>query len=80
MPELIADKVLSRIYGSGRGKVFTPKDFLDLGSHASVRQVLARLEKQGIIRRLLRGATIIRASVACSKPKQAQIRTLSPGR
>jgi hypothetical protein len=55
MPELIADKVLSRIYGSGRGKVFTPKDFLDLGSHASVRQVLARLEKQGTIRRLLRG-------------------------
>ncbi len=55
MEQNIANKILSRIYGFGRGKVFTPKDFLDLGSHEIVRQSLSRLAKEGKIRRLLRG-------------------------
>ena len=39
----------------GRGSVVTPKDFLDLASHETVRQILSRLAKEGKIRRLLRG-------------------------
>ena len=39
----------------GRGSVITPKDFLDLASHETVRQILSRLAKEGKIRRLLRG-------------------------
>ncbi len=55
MEQILAKRILSRIYGGGRGGVFIPKDFLDLGTHDTVRQALARLEKQGTIRRLLRG-------------------------
>ncbi|MFZ5984137.1 MAG: DUF6088 family protein [Acidobacteriota bacterium] len=51
----LSDKVLVRIYGTGRGKVFTPKDFLDLASHETVRQILSRLTRKGEIRRLMRG-------------------------
>ena len=36
----------------GRGSVVIPKDFLDLASHETVRQVLSRLAKEGKIRRL----------------------------
>lgn len=38
-----------------RGNVFTPKDFLDLGSRAAVDQALSRLARSGTIRRLRRG-------------------------
>jgi hypothetical protein len=48
-------KVLARIYGSGVGSVFTPKDFLDLASHETVRQSLSRMAKAGKIRRIARG-------------------------
>lgn len=48
-------KVLKRIKGKGRGSVHTPKDFLDLGSRASVDQALSRLAKKGEIRRVRRG-------------------------
>lgn len=51
----LSDMVLARIYWKGRGKVFAPKDFLDLASHEAVRQVLSRLARKGKIRRLLRG-------------------------
>jgi hypothetical protein len=37
MPQHIAAQILARIYGSGRGWVFTPKDFLDLASHETAR-------------------------------------------
>jgi hypothetical protein len=49
------DKIKRRIIGKGRGAVFTPADFLDLGSRASVDQALSRLTDQGVIRRLARG-------------------------
>ena len=49
------DKIKRRIIGKGRGAVFTPADFLDLGSRASVDQTLSRLTDQGVIRRLARG-------------------------
>ncbi len=49
------DKIKHRIIGKGPGAVFTPADFLDLGSRASVDQTLSRLTDQGVIRRLARG-------------------------
>jgi hypothetical protein len=51
----IADQIIRRIRGKKRGWVFTPKDFSDLGARTAVDQVLSRLTKQGIIRRLGRG-------------------------
>ena len=51
----IDSKVLSRIYGSGRGVVFTPGRFLDIGSRDAVDKVLSRLVQKGAIRRLARG-------------------------
>ena len=47
--------MLSRIYGDGRGSVFTPSRFLDLGSRDAVDKVLSRLVQKGTIRRLARG-------------------------
>jgi hypothetical protein len=51
----IDSNILSRIYGSGRGSVFTPGRFLDLGSRNAVDKVLSRLVQKGTIRRLARG-------------------------
>lgn len=48
-------KLMSRIRGWGRGHVFTPRDFLDLGNRGSVDVALTRLESSGTIRRLSRG-------------------------
>ena len=55
MPKSIPDKMLSRIAASGPGAVFTPKDFLDLANHETVRQALARMVTAGTLRRLRRG-------------------------
>lgn len=51
----IAQQILRRIRAKRRGWVFVPKDFLDLGTRATVDKVLSRLSSQGIIRRLDRG-------------------------
>jgi hypothetical protein len=51
----IDSSILSRIYGSKRGAVFTPSDFLDLGSRRAVDLALHRLTRRNIIRRLARG-------------------------
>ena len=52
----IADKILNRVRGHGRGKwVCTPKDFIDLGSRDAVDKALSRLVKQGSLRRVGRG-------------------------
>lgn len=47
--------MISRIYGRGKGGVFTPNDFLDLGSRGAVDLSLHRLTKLGTIRRIARG-------------------------
>jgi hypothetical protein len=47
----IDSKILSRIYGHGKGCVVTPGDFLDLGSRQAVVLVLHRLAKKGTLRR-----------------------------
>lgn len=51
----IQDDILDRIRGHDRGKVFTPKDFLDLGSRDAADQSLSRLVRSGEIERLGRG-------------------------
>ncbi len=48
-------KIKSRVYGSGRGSVFSPNDFLSLGSRHAVDKVLSRLAAKGTLRRLARG-------------------------
>lgn len=51
----VADKIMKRVRGKGRGWAFTPKDFLDLGTRASVDMALTRLMQGGDIRRIGRG-------------------------
>jgi len=51
----IDSKIISRIYGRGKGCVITPGDFLDLGSRQAVDLALHRLAKKGTLRRLARG-------------------------
>lgn len=47
--------IRSRIYGHGRGWVFTPKHFQDLGGDAAIDSTLRRLKASGTIRQLARG-------------------------
>src|SRR5262245_9136041 len=51
----IHDKIANRIQRQGRGKVLTPKDFLDLASRAAADQTLSRLVRAGDLERLGRG-------------------------
>jgi hypothetical protein len=53
--QTIDNRVISRIYGTGRGSAFTPNAFLDLGGRDAVDQALSRLAAKGTIRRLARG-------------------------
>ena len=48
-------KVISRIYGTGRGSVFSPSDFSDLGSRTAITTTLKRLKRAGTIRQVARG-------------------------
>jgi len=48
-------KVTRRIRGHGRGWVFTPDHFKDLGSRDAVASTLKRLKQRGTIRQLDRG-------------------------
>jgi len=51
-----ADKrILARIYGYGRGAVFTPATFRDLGSTDAIHNALSRHTRSGTIRQLGRG-------------------------
>lgn len=54
-PQSIDSMILAAIRGLGRGAVFVPADFLDLGSREAVDIVLHRLTRKGTIRRLARG-------------------------
>ena len=55
MSNSIQDEILDRIRKRGRGQVFVPKDFLDLGSRDAADQALSRLVKRGDIVRVGRG-------------------------
>ncbi|CAA0123043.1 Uncharacterised protein [BD1-7 clade bacterium] len=51
----LENKLLSRIYGRGRGWVFSKKDFATLGEGGSIDRALSRMAKKGAIRRIMRG-------------------------
>jgi len=51
----IDDKLISMVYGRGRGFVFTPKLFSSLGDPPAVGMALIRLCRKETIRRLARG-------------------------
>jgi hypothetical protein len=55
MSTSIQDEIFDRIRKRGRGQVFVPKDFLDLGSRDAADQALSRLVKRGDIVRVGRG-------------------------
>lgn len=54
-PQSIDSRILAAIHGHGRGSVFVPADFLDLGSREAVDVALHRLARKGTIRRIARG-------------------------
>lgn len=55
MSQPIENKILSRIYGRGRGWAFSKVEFVTEFSEGSVNQALSSLVKSGKIRRILRG-------------------------
>jgi hypothetical protein len=55
MKQAIEKPILSRIYGKGRGWAFSEVDFGDLGTRSAIDQALNRREKEGLIRRVIRG-------------------------
>lgn len=55
LKETVQIKILDRMYRRGSTKVYTAKDFLDLGSRAAVDQALSRLIGTGAIKRKGRG-------------------------
>ena len=55
MGKTIDEQLVSRIYGNGRGWAFSQADFADLGSRPAIDLTLYRREKEGLIRRVIRG-------------------------
>jgi Family of unknown function (DUF6088) len=55
VPQAIEEKLVSRVYGNGRGWAFSQADFADLGSRSAVDLALHRRQKEGLIRRVIRG-------------------------
>ena len=51
----VGSKVFNRIAGHGRGWVFTPAHFKDLGSRTAVATALKRHKQNGTIRQIARG-------------------------
>lgn len=47
--------IRARLNGAESGRVFSPVDFVDLGSRAAVDKVLSRLTASGALRRVARG-------------------------
>jgi hypothetical protein len=59
MQQVIEQKILSRIYGNGRGWAFSRADFADLGARPGARptidSALHRREHESVVRRVIRG-------------------------
>jgi hypothetical protein len=51
----VTQQIVQRATAKGRGAVFTPSDFLDLGSRAAIDQALSRIARVGRLRRVARG-------------------------
>lgn len=54
-PQAIESIILRRIHSSGRGSVFSARDFVDLAGKATSDRLLSRLAARGTVRRLARG-------------------------
>ena len=52
--QTIDNKIISRIYGGGRGTVVSTNDFYDIGKRGAIDQALSVLAAKGSIRRLAR--------------------------
>ncbi|HUA82833.1 MAG TPA: DUF6088 family protein [Bryobacteraceae bacterium] len=55
MQQAIEQRILNRIYGNGRGWAFSQADFADLGTRSTIDSALHRREREGVIRRVIRG-------------------------
>ena len=55
MSQSIENKVISRIYGRGRGWAFTKTDFVAEFGEANIHRAFSSLTKAGKIRRVCRG-------------------------
>jgi hypothetical protein len=73
------NKIVARIYGNGRGWVFSKIDFSDLGGLSTIGWSLSRLEKKGTICRVMRGmyyypnvGTLIKEQLPVEIPRVAQ--------
>ena len=55
MQQAVEQKILSRIYGNGRGWAFSQADFAGLGPRPTIDSALHRREREGVIRRVIRG-------------------------
>lgn len=53
--QFIEDKIISRIYGHGRGWCFSQADFIDLAPRGTIDSALHRFAERGTIRRVTRG-------------------------
>ena len=53
--QTIEAKIISRIYGHGRGWVFSKIDLVDLGGSGTIDSALSRLNERGTIRRIVPG-------------------------
>jgi hypothetical protein len=51
----ISDRIARRIRAKRRGWVFSPRDFLDIAPRGAVDNILSRLAKKGLIRRIDKG-------------------------
>ena len=51
----VQDDILDHLRHRSRGKVYTSKDLVHLGSRAAVDQALSRLARDGTLQRLARG-------------------------
>lgn len=54
----IVGRIFDRVRRKGRGSVWSPADFLDLGSRDSIDQSLSRLVRRGQLRRIARGVYV----------------------
>jgi hypothetical protein len=53
--QAVDNKIVSRIYGTGRGWAFSQSDFADVGTRAAIDKALQRLAGKGTVRRVMRG-------------------------
>jgi hypothetical protein len=58
MSRNVGRQILKHVTQRGRGYVFTPAEFLHLGSRAAIDQGLSRLARTGSVRRVTRGVYV----------------------